>query len=69
MLKAALWLLAISLQCAAQDDLPTKQIYVKYIIVGAGPGGLQMAHYLHSAGRDYAVLEGASDNHCSVVGL
>lgn len=29
----------------------------KYVIVGAGPGGLQLAHYLQSAGRDYLVLE------------
>lgn len=25
--------------------------------VGAGPGGLQLAHYLHAAGRDYVVLD------------
>jgi ribulose 1,5-bisphosphate synthetase/thiazole synthase len=31
--------------------------YHKYIIVGAGPGGLQLGHYLESAGRDYLVLE------------
>ena len=29
----------------------------KYLIVGAGPGSLQMAHYLESAGRDYLILE------------
>lgn len=31
--------------------------YHRYIVVGAGPGGLQIAHYLDSAGRDYLVLE------------
>jgi hypothetical protein len=31
--------------------------YHRYIVVGAGPGGLQIAHYLASAGRDYVVLE------------
>ena len=29
----------------------------RYLIVGAGPGGLQMAHYLHTAARDYLVLD------------
>ena len=31
--------------------------YHRFLIIGAGPGGLQLAHYLHSALRDYAVLE------------
>lgn len=29
----------------------------KYIIVGAGPAGLQMAYFLKKSGRDYIVLE------------
>lgn len=29
----------------------------RYCIVGAGPGGLQMSHYLNSVGRDFVVLE------------
>lgn len=28
-----------------------------YIIVGAGPAGLQLGHYLERAGRDYVILE------------
>jgi Pyridine nucleotide-disulphide oxidoreductase len=28
-----------------------------YIIVGAGPGGVQLGHYLDLAGRDYLILE------------
>lgn len=28
-----------------------------YVILGAGPGGLQLAYYLERAGRDYVVLE------------
>jgi thioredoxin reductase len=28
-----------------------------YLIVGAGPGGLQLAYFLHRAGLDYVVLE------------
>jgi ribulose 1,5-bisphosphate synthetase/thiazole synthase len=31
--------------------------HVRYAILGAGPGGLQLAHYLDSAGRDYVVFE------------
>ena len=31
--------------------------YHRYIVLGAGPGGLQMAHYLASAGRDYLVVD------------
>ena len=31
--------------------------HVRYVIIGAGPGGLQIAHYLDSARRDYVVLE------------
>jgi hypothetical protein len=29
----------------------------KYVIVGAGPGGLQIGHFLQSAGRDYVILD------------
>ncbi|WP_169985529.1 NAD(P)-binding domain-containing protein [Microbispora sp. H10836] len=29
----------------------------RYLIVGAGPGGLQLAYFLHRAGADYLVLE------------
>jgi hypothetical protein len=29
----------------------------KYCIVGAGPAGVQLGHYLHKAGRDYVTLE------------
>jgi thioredoxin reductase len=31
--------------------------YHKYLIVGAGPGGLQMGYFLQQAGRDYVILE------------
>lgn len=31
--------------------------YHRFIIVGAGPGGLQLARYLESASRDFLVLE------------
>jgi len=31
----------------------------KYCIVGAGPAGVQLGHFLHAAGRDYVTLERA----------
>ncbi len=32
-------------------------VFTKYLIVGAGPAGLQMAYFLERSGRDYIVLE------------
>jgi cation diffusion facilitator CzcD-associated flavoprotein CzcO len=32
--------------------------YHDYLIIGAGPGGLQMGYFLEEAGRDYQILEG-----------
>ncbi len=37
-----------------------QDILTKYLIVGAGPAGLQMAYFLQKSGRDYVVLEKAS---------
>lgn len=34
------------------------QTYAEYIIIGAGPAGLQLTYYMEKAGRDYLVLEG-----------
>ena len=47
---------------ASSDDQPTEPplpAYARYVVLGAGPGGLQIAHYLSSAGRDYIVLDAA----------
>jgi thioredoxin reductase len=35
-------------------------VETEYLIVGAGPAGLQLAHHLQRAGRDYAILEAGS---------
>ncbi|WP_432868789.1 NAD(P)-binding domain-containing protein [Microbispora rosea] len=32
-----------------------------YLVVGAGPAGLQMGHFLHRAGRGYRILEAAPE--------
>ena len=50
------WRLLV-LAAAAAAAAPESVTFARYIIVGAGPGGLQMAHYLESAGRDYLVLD------------
>ena len=42
---------------ATTVNVTAEEEHVRYIIIGAGPGGLQLAHYLDSAGRDYTVLE------------
>ena len=31
--------------------------YYEYLIVGAGPAGLQMGYFLNQAQRDYLILE------------
>ena len=31
--------------------------YHDYVIIGAGPAGLQMGYFLEQSGRDYVILE------------
>jgi hypothetical protein len=31
--------------------------YHRYVVVGAGPGGLQLGHYMDTAERDYVILD------------
>ena len=47
------------LAVAAAAAAAVESEYHRYIIVGAGPGGMQLAHYMQSAGRDYVVVERA----------
>ncbi len=37
--------------------MTSNQHFSKYIILGAGPGGLQMGYFMAQAGRDYLILE------------
>ena len=35
-------------------------VYHDYIVIGAGPGGLQLGYFLERAGRDYVIVERAA---------
>jgi thioredoxin reductase len=37
--------------------MSTQARQVDYVIIGAGPGGLQLGYYLQKRGRDYVILE------------
>lgn len=58
-LAAALACIQIALLAATEqaESSPPRETHVRYVIIGAGPGGLQLGHYLDSAGRDYVVFE------------
>ena len=53
-MSTAFALLSLLLLQGCSGDPP---IHVRYLVLGAGPGGLQIGHYLESAGRDYLILE------------
>jgi len=43
----------------ALDSTPGRREPVHdYLILGAGPAGLQLGHFLERAGRDYLIVEG-----------
>lgn len=59
--RAALWAGLLSEVSAgffggSDPELNLKEEYA-YCIVGAGPGGLQLGHYLHQEARDYVIFE------------
>ena len=40
---------------------PSRNDNMEYLVIGAGPAGLQLGNFLERAGRDYLILEaGAS---------
>ncbi|MGY0234498.1 NAD(P)-binding domain-containing protein [Longispora urticae] len=41
----------------SRDDGTTDHEFHQYIIVGAGPAGVQLSYYLHQTGSDYVTLE------------
>ena len=42
---------------APAEQIPKKSIFYDYVIVGAGPAGLQMARHMQEKGRSYVLLE------------
>ena len=52
MLNAACLLLMVIVQLCSSSA-----VYHDYIVVGAGPAGLQLGYFFQRAGRDYVVLE------------
>ena len=48
------------LPCRFYPSLFHCRDYWEYIVVGAGPAGLQLGHYLQESGRDYVIMEKAS---------
>ncbi|MEX1366742.1 MAG: NAD(P)-binding domain-containing protein [Nannocystaceae bacterium] len=40
--------------------MSTENNAYRYLVIGAGPGGLQLGHYLQEAGEDYLILEAGS---------
>jgi len=49
---AASWLLMLVVQQSSSSA-----VYHDYIVVGAGPAGLQLGYFLERSRRDYVILE------------
>ena len=47
----------LALLLAAPVAWAASDVAHQYCLVGAGPGGLQLGHYMMKAGRDYMVYE------------
>ena len=45
-----------AIRSTISEEHQAERIY-DYVIIGAGPSGLQMARFLQGAGRDYVVFE------------
>ena len=55
--RAAILPLGLLLLLCATPTAPLSPPHSRYCILGAGPGGLQLGHYMHRAGRDYRLFE------------
>ncbi len=50
-------LLLATLELVLPDSSPAAERYWDYVVIGAGPAGLQMGYYLQKAGRQYVIVE------------
>ena len=46
-----------SVTAALEPEVGMEQQTVDYLVIGAGPAGLQLGYFLDRAGRDYLILE------------
>jgi len=68
MQHAASWLLMLVIvqQCFSSSS-SLSAVYHDYIVIGAGPGGIQLGYFFERTGRDYVILERASQAGASKV--
>ena len=55
-MSSILFLLLMVVCCGTVSSFELKESY-QYCIVGGGPGGLQLGHYMQLAKRDYVLFE------------
>ncbi len=53
-------LVSLCLLCVLLGSVGATTHFFDYVVIGAGPAGLEMGYYLQRAGRDYVVLERAN---------
>lgn len=52
-----LFILIGLVKCSVDDHHHNSTHHYDYCVLGAGPAGLQMGHFLSKAKRDYIILE------------
>ena len=50
-------LLTTATSATSTTSTTSTTITAQYCIIGAGPGGIQLGHFLDRAGRDYVIFE------------